>query len=141
MADVPDDYFIDQFKHQTDINWQSATNTNLLMEYLESANPISVAAVKTILDAGIDISQKDIEWDTAINFAARNPTCPYEVFKMLIDAGSDVNNVKNKSRGCMHYYLDTVDEADPAIVKLFLDYGFNFELLNEEEREKIKDFI
>ena len=54
--------------------------------------------------------------------AAQNPTTPYEVFRVLIENGADVN-LKNHMHRSAFAYLDTERSDFKRVAKLFIENG------------------
>lgn len=78
-----------------------------------------VNTVKTLLDKGVDVNTRDMDGNTALDFAAGEGHL--EVVKVLLDKGADVN-VKGKMLGFTPLMTAT-RHGHEEIVKILLDKG------------------
>ena len=87
-----DSELFDEFKMNKDnVNHCDQTGENVLMKYLDCASPVSPTTVKAMIESGIDVNRQDNLKKTALIWCAANTTCSVEVYRMLVQAGANVN--------------------------------------------------
>ena len=68
---------------------------------------------------------------------------PLPVFRDLIERGADVNVAlsSDPKLNVMERYLDENSKADPAVVKLLLEKGFDQSVLSEKLKAQVAQLI
>lgn len=95
----------------------------ILPAYLRWSTP-DFKVVRDLLALGCDVNYKDEANKTPLYYSAKNESTPYVVFKLLIDAGANVNAASNYEDCCLTAYLGR-QQVCTDVVQLILDSGFN----------------
>ena len=109
---------------QQNLNSVDWLGTSLLMLYVVYAEPISIKVIEHITSQPtFDINHTNTSGVSALGYAA-SFCAEYEVFKLLINKGADVNQLDKSYRSTLGQYLSKVNH-DPRTVELFLKHGFD----------------
>lgn len=80
----------------------------------------NLRAVRLLLEFGADVSYKDHNQNTALHDAAKDNARNYNVYKLLLERGSDCNSRNNEGITPFHYILQ---RHTMKFVRLLLDHG------------------
>lgn len=77
---------------------------------------VEVAVIRLLVDAGVDLHQRDDNGMTALSIAACNQCANDLTFDCLIIAGADVNSLDSKGYNILQKYLNMRKTVQTKVV-------------------------
>jgi len=126
-------------KFSTDVNLRDKTGKIPLLAFLAIMHSLPcepetmgrvIQVVKTLLDAGGEVTTADYSGATVLHKAAE--AAPLEVMRIVLEAGVDVNVVDGNGMTALHLVACTQSTSIDKLVSLRLEHGANGNLQDKD---------